>query len=78
MQDENWSASRIWSFFNCHEVMFMHILRAAYDSLTMKENEHWSIKHSSKNTFSRQSFFERQDSDKWQSMQFVKSDRDRF
>ncbi len=45
----------------------MHILHAAYNSLIMKENEHRSIKHSFKNTFSHQSFSQWQDSDRWQS-----------
>ncbi len=67
MQDENWSASRIWSFFDCHEVMSTHILCAAYDSLIMKENKHQSTKHSFKNTSFHRSFSEWQDSDKWQS-----------
>ena len=67
MWDENWSALRIWLSFNCHEVMSMHIYHAAYDSSTMKENEHQSIKHSFKNTSFHQSFFEWQDSDRWQS-----------
>ncbi len=67
MQDENWFASRIWSSFDYHEVMSMNILHATHDSLTMKENEHWSTKCSSKNIFSHRSFFEWQDSDRLQS-----------
>ncbi len=67
MQDENWFTSEIWSSFNYHEVVSTHILHAAYDSLIMKENEHRSIKHSFKNTSSRWSFSQWQDSDKWQS-----------
>ena len=67
MQDENWSASRIWSSFDCHEAVSTHILHAAHDSSIMKENEHRSIKHSFKNTFSCRSSSQWQDSDKWQS-----------
>ncbi len=67
MQDENWSALRIWSSFDCHEVMSTYILHAAHNSSTMKENEHWSIKHSFKNTSFHWLFFEQQDSDRWQS-----------
>ncbi len=51
MQDKNESASKIWSSFNYHEVMFIYILYAAHNSLIMKENEHESTKHLSKNTF---------------------------
>ncbi len=67
MQDENWSASRIWSSFDCHEAVSTHILHAAHDSSIMKENEHRSTKRSSKNTSFRRSFFRWQDSDRWQS-----------
>ena len=63
MQDENQSTSRIWSFFNCHEVMFMHILHAAYNLSRIKENEHKNIKHSFKNTFFHWFFSEWQDDD---------------
>ncbi len=67
MQDENWFTSEIWSSFNCHKVVSMHIFCAVHDSLIMKENEHRSIKHSFKNTSFCRSFFWWQDSDKWQS-----------
>ena len=67
MQNENQSTSEIWSSFNYHEVMFMHIFHAAHNLLIMKENEHRSIKRSFKNTSSCWSFFQRQDSDRWQS-----------
>ncbi len=67
MQDENWFTSRIWSFFDCHEVVSTHIFHAVHDSLIMKENEHRSTKCSFKNTFSRWSFSQQQDSDRWQS-----------
>ncbi len=67
MRDENWSASRIWSSFDRYEVMPTHILRAAHSSPAMKENKHRSTKRSFKNTSSRRSFSQRQDSDRWQS-----------
>ncbi len=67
MQDENWFTLRIWSFFDCHKVVSMHIFHAAHDSLIMKENEHRSTKHSFKNTSFRQLFSWWQNSDKWQS-----------
>ena len=64
MQDENWSASRIWSSFDYYEVMFTHHLHATHNSLIMKENECRSFKHSSKNTFFHQLFSEWQDDNK--------------
>ncbi len=67
MQDENWFTSEIWSSFNCHEVVSMHIFHAAHDLSIMKENEHRSTKYSSKNTSFRQLFSRWQDSDRWQS-----------
>jgi len=57
----------IWSFFNCHKVMFTHIFHAAYNSLIMKENEYRSTKYSFKNTSFHWLFSWWQDSDKWQS-----------
>ena len=67
MQDENWFTSRIWSSFDCYKAVFMHIFCAVHNLSIMKENEHRSTKHSFKNTFSRWSFSQRQDSDRRQS-----------
>ncbi len=67
MQDENWFTLEIWSSFDYHEVVSMHIFHAAHDSSIMKENEHRSTKRSFKNTSSRRSFSWQQDSDRWQS-----------
>jgi len=50
MQDKNQFSSRIWLFFNYHEIVSMYILYAAYNSLTMNENEHRNTKCSFKNT----------------------------
>ena len=73
MQDTNWSASKIKSFFNHYKAIFINNLSATLDLMTLKENEYRSIECLSVNTFIFETLSKWQDYDEWQSVQDYQS-----
>ena len=67
MQSTNQFTSEIKSSFDCYKVKFTNNLSAAFDSSTLKKNEHRSIECLSVNTSFVRSLSEQQSWDKWQS-----------
>ncbi len=67
VQSKNRSASEIESSFNCHEVLSTHILQTAFDSITLKENECWSIECLFENSHVNNLLYKWQEEDQRQS-----------
>ncbi len=63
MQDLHQSALRIESSFNCYKTLFIKNFSIVFNSTTMKENEHRSIKRIFAYASFVESFFEQQDDD---------------
>jgi len=69
VQDLHQSASRIESSFNCHRTLFTNNFSTVFNSTTMKENEHRSIKRIFAYASFVESFFEQQDDDEQKNVQ---------
>ena len=69
MQNMHWFALRIESSFNCHKTLFINNFSTIFNSITMKENEHKSIKCIFAYASFVKLFFEQQDDDKWKNVQ---------